>query len=73
MIAMQEGMTSLERCLATIQSNAVSTQLADTHYIAGLGQLGLDNRDQARQQFLLALKACPDHYAAKTALTGMRP
>lgn len=70
---MQEVMTSLERCLATIQSNTASTQLADAHYIAGLGQLGLGNRDRARQQFLLALKASPDHYAAQTALTVMRP
>jgi tetratricopeptide (TPR) repeat protein len=48
-------------------------QAADAHYLAGLGQLGLNNRDQARQQFSLALKASPDHYAAVRALTEMGP
>jgi tetratricopeptide (TPR) repeat protein len=48
-------------------------QAADAHYLAGLGQLGLNNRDQARQQFSLALKASPDHYAAMIALTEMGP
>jgi tetratricopeptide (TPR) repeat protein len=61
---------------APMQPNAASTQnaqLADAHFIAGLGQLGLDHRDQARQEFSLALKASPDHYAAMRALTDMRP
>ena len=49
------------------------TQAADAHYLAGLGQLGLNHRDQARQEFTLALQASPDHYAAKQALTDSRP
>jgi tetratricopeptide (TPR) repeat protein len=49
------------------------TQVADAHYIEGLGQLGLHNQDQARQEFSLALKASPDHYAATTALNAMTP
>jgi tetratricopeptide (TPR) repeat protein len=59
-----------------IQANAPATQraqIADAHYIAGLGQLGLHNQDQARQEFLLALKASPDHYAATRALNAMTP
>jgi tetratricopeptide (TPR) repeat protein len=48
-------------------------QAADAHYLAGLGQLGLNNRDQAHQEFSLALKASPDHYAAMRALTEMGP
>jgi len=44
------------------------SQIADAHYIAGLGQLGLKDKDKARQQFTLALKAIPDHLAAKNAL-----
>lgn len=52
---------------------AQRTQIADAHYIAGLGQLGLHNQDQARQEFSLALKASPDHYAATRALNALTP
>ena len=48
-------------------------QAADAHYLAGLGQLGLNHREQARSEFSLALEAVPDHYAAMNALTEMRP
>jgi tetratricopeptide (TPR) repeat protein len=48
-------------------------QAADAHYLAGLGQLGLNRRDQARQEFSLALKASPDHFAAMQSLTGLEP
>jgi len=43
----------------------------DAHYLAGLGQLGLNHPDQARQEFSLALEASPDHYAAMRALNDM--
>jgi hypothetical protein len=46
-------------------------QVADAHFLVGLGQLGLDKRDEARQEFLLALKASPDHYAAMKALSDV--
>jgi len=52
---------------------AQRTQLSDAHFILGLGQLGLNNRDQARQEFALALKASPDHYATIRALSEMTP
>jgi tetratricopeptide (TPR) repeat protein len=48
-------------------------QAADAHFLVGLGQFGLDRRDEARQEFLLALKASPDHYAAMKALSNMGP
>ena len=48
-----------------------AAQIAGAHYLAGLGQLGLNNQDQARQEFSLALKASPDHYAATRALNAM--
>jgi tetratricopeptide (TPR) repeat protein len=50
---------------------AERAQVADAHFLVGLGQLGLDKRDEARQEFLLALKASPDHYAAMKALSDM--
>jgi tetratricopeptide (TPR) repeat protein len=52
---------------------AQRTQVADAHYVEGLGELGLNHRDQARQEFSLALKARPDHYAAMRALNDMTP
>lgn len=48
-------------------------QVADAHYVQGLGELGLNKRDLARQDFSLALKASPDHYAAMRALHDMTP
>jgi tetratricopeptide (TPR) repeat protein len=57
-------------------SNAGSierAEAADAHFLAGLGQLGLNHRDQARLEFSLALKASPDHYAAMRALAEVRP
>ena len=47
-------------------------QAADAHYLIGLGQLGLNAKDKARQEFSLALQASPDHWAAKTALARAR-
>jgi hypothetical protein len=41
---------------------------ADGHYLAGLGELGLNDREKALQQFKLALAAAPDHLAAKAAM-----
>ena len=54
-------------------ADARRTQLADAHYLAGLGQLGLNNPDKARQEFSLALQAAPDHYASQRALHDMTP
>jgi tetratricopeptide (TPR) repeat protein len=44
---------------------------ADAHYLVGLGRLGLNQTDAAKQEFSLALQASPDHWAAKTALVGV--
>jgi tetratricopeptide (TPR) repeat protein len=52
---------------------ALRMRIADAHYLAGLGHLGLHHPDQARAQFDLALKASPDHLAARTALADMLP
>jgi Tfp pilus assembly protein PilF len=52
---------------------AQRAQVADAHYLVGLGQLGLNHQDQARQEFSLALEASPDHYAAMRALNDRMP
>jgi tetratricopeptide (TPR) repeat protein len=52
---------------------AARTQVADAHYIVGLGELGLNNREKARKEFSLALEASPDHYASEQALHETMP
>jgi len=49
-------------------SPADRARIADAHYLAGLGEFGLGNNDDAKKQFNLALAASPDHLAAKTAM-----
>jgi len=44
------------------------SRLANAHYMAGLGYLGLNEKDKARQEFNQALEASPDHLGAKTML-----
>ena len=57
----------------SVSSAAQRAQVADAHYLVGLGQLGLNNQDKARQEFSLALEASPDHYAAMQALSNKTP
>jgi tetratricopeptide (TPR) repeat protein len=47
-------------------------RVADAHYLIGLGELGLNDQDKARQEFASALGASPDHFAATMAVTDMR-
>jgi tetratricopeptide (TPR) repeat protein len=57
-----------------IPSPATSAQratVANAHYLVGLGQLGLNDKEKAKQEFSLALQASPDHMAAKMAITGI--
>jgi tetratricopeptide (TPR) repeat protein len=44
--------------------------LAAAHYAAGLGYLGLNEREKARDELTKALKERPDHAGAKAALAG---
>ena len=44
------------------------SRLANAHYMAGLGYLGLNEKDNARREFNQALEAGPDHLGAKTML-----
>jgi tetratricopeptide (TPR) repeat protein len=46
-------------------------RVADAYYLVGLGQLGLNNQDKAKQEFSRALEVSPDHFAARMALQKM--
>jgi tetratricopeptide (TPR) repeat protein len=45
---------------------------ASAHYAAGLGHLGLGEKEQARAEFELALRAVPDSLGPEMELTQMR-
>ena len=49
------------------------SQVADAHYVVGLGHLGLGAASEARAAFRAALVASPDHLGARLALDGMMP
>jgi tetratricopeptide (TPR) repeat protein len=57
---------------ATVDPARRST-IADAHYLVGLANIGLGNKDKAKQELTLALKASPDHLAAKVALANVAP
>ncbi len=44
------------------------SRLAMAHYLAGLGYLGLNDKEKTKQELNLSLQASPDHLGAKTAL-----
>ena len=62
-----------DAAILAVATPSQRAKVADAHYLAGLGQLGLNNRKQAQHEFSLALEASPDHYAAMRALTEMKP
>ncbi|MFC1795364.1 hypothetical protein ACFL3Q_17480, partial [Planctomycetota bacterium] len=53
------------------QQQSQRSRLADAHYKAGLGYLGLNEKDKARRQLNQALEAGPDHLGAKTMLAQL--
>jgi Tfp pilus assembly protein PilF len=67
-----KGAPAPEIATGTLTSNQRS-QVADAHYLAGLGQLGLNNKEKAKQEFSTALAVSPDHFAAKMALADATP
>jgi tetratricopeptide (TPR) repeat protein len=56
--------------LDTLRSQRVT--LATAHYAAGLGYLGLNDQQKAREELSKALEASPDYAGAKAALAELR-
>ena len=50
------------------QQQSQRTSLGMTHFIIGLGHLGLDRRAEAEAEFRKALEICPDHFYSKIFL-----
>jgi tetratricopeptide (TPR) repeat protein len=71
----ESGKEALERTSSQIdffakfgEQQSQRSRLANAHYMAGLGYLGLNEKDKARQEFNQALEASPDHLGTKTML-----
>jgi tetratricopeptide (TPR) repeat protein len=71
----ESGNEALQRTSSNIdffakfgEQQSQRSRLANAHYMAGLGYLGLNEKDKARQEFNQALEASPDHLGAKTML-----
>jgi tetratricopeptide (TPR) repeat protein len=74
----ESGKEELERTSSQIdffakfgEQQSQRSRLANAHYMAGLGYLGLNEKDKARQEFSQALEAGPDHLGAKTMLAQL--
>ena len=74
----ESGKNALERTSSQIdffakfgEQQSQRSRLADAHYMAGLGYLGLNEKDNARREFNQALEAGPDHLGAKTMLAQL--
>jgi len=74
----KSGNESLQRSSSQIdffakfgEQQSQRSRLADAHYMAGLGYLGLNEKDKARREFNQALDAGPDHLGAKTMLAQL--
>jgi tetratricopeptide (TPR) repeat protein len=49
------------------------SRLAQSHYLAGLGYLGLKEKEKAKQDLTQALQTSPDHLGAKEAMARISP
>jgi tetratricopeptide (TPR) repeat protein len=81
-LALRELLTAVQGALAEApaeidyfssygRQDSGRSRVADAHYIAGLGHLGLGAVSEARAAFGKALLVSPDHLGARLALDGM--
>ena len=70
----EQAQRSLEREQGAKEGTtpASNKRLALAHYLAGLGRLGLGEKEKASSEFELALKSSPDHLGAATELKRLR-
>jgi tetratricopeptide (TPR) repeat protein len=60
--------SQIDRSSPAAVQQAQRDRLAQQHYLASLGYLGLGQDDKARDQLRLCLKVKPDHLGARTAI-----
>ena len=64
---LQQG-TDMDSVATFGRQQSQRSRIAGAHYLAGLGHLGLGDKDKAKEELTLALQSTPDHLGAKTAL-----
>jgi len=69
--ALQRSSSQIDFFAKFGEQQSQRSRLANAHYTAGLGYLGLNEKDKAREEFNQALEAGPDHLGAKTMLAQL--
>jgi len=69
--ALEQGSQAVDFFASFGEQQSQRSRLAGAHYIAGLGYLGLNARDKAREEFTQALGFSPDHLGARSALARL--
>jgi tetratricopeptide (TPR) repeat protein len=69
--ALQQSSSQIDFFAKFGEQQSQRSRRANAHYRAGLGYLGLNNKDKARHEFNQALEAGPDHLGAKTMLAQL--
>jgi len=70
--ALQEPAGSVAATSGSGRRQSPRARTAAAHHLAGLGYLGLNEAEKARQEFSQALAASPEHLGARTAFVGFR-
>ncbi len=65
------GEAPIDRSASATAQQAQRDRLAFPHYSAGLGFLGLGEKDKARQELTECLKISPDYLGAKSVLESL--
>jgi tetratricopeptide (TPR) repeat protein len=66
-----ENAPQIDPAAAVATQQSQRDRLAQAHYVAGLGALGLRRRDESRREMAKCLKLSPDHLGAKTTLADL--
>jgi tetratricopeptide (TPR) repeat protein len=70
--ALEKSPSQIDISAAFGAQQSQRSRMAMAHYIAGLGRLGLAEKEKAKEEFQKALQACPAHLGVKTAMTGLK-
>jgi tetratricopeptide (TPR) repeat protein len=68
---LQQSPTELDLSASCAKIRLQRFRLATAHYVAGLGYLGLEDKQKAKQELAAALKASPDHVGARWVLAEL--
>jgi Tfp pilus assembly protein PilF len=69
--ALQQDSAKLNLSLSLDKLRAQRSALGTAHYAAGLGYLGLDEKQNAKKELDEALKVSPDNVGAQSALANL--